>query len=203
MPGWPNPGLTQNRVTRVTRVTLRGARCQSPPAPCSAQFACERAVSASERPKVAPLGSFEAWARLVAGALVWLGEADPLGAVADERAGGVDLARAALGTLVQRWNDLATATKAKLRWKDRGIGVKAALDALYPGGNPAEGDDLDELREALGVPTVLPAGKVPGARQVAAVLARSRGRVVDGRKLLGEPDRTGLMVWRVDKTRSI
>jgi hypothetical protein len=160
-------------------------------------------VPEAQQPKVASLGSFEAWARLVAGALVWLGEADPIAAVADERAGGVDLTRAALGALVMRWNDLANAPRAQLRWsRGKGITVKAALEALYPSGNPVEGDGLDELREALEGLTSPAAGKMPGVRQVGGALARFRDRVVDGHRLLGEQDRKGITVWRVEKTRS-
>ncbi len=160
-------------------------------------------VPASQRPKVAALGSFEVWAQLVAGALVWLGEADPIAAVADERGGGVDLARAALSSLVGHWNDLATATRSHLRWsKGKGITVKAALEGLYPNGSAADGDQLDDLREALEVLASVAAGKAPGVRQVGAALAKYRGRVVDGRKLLGEQDRKGVMTWRVERTRS-
>lgn len=167
------------RFTSCALVMLR-AFCQTP---------------ASERPDVVPLGSFEAWARLVAGTLVWLGEADPLESVGDAR-GGVDPHQMAFATLVSRWNDLATAERSKLRWTN-GITTRAAIEALYPMGGPGGGDNLDELREALEVLTSPPQGKAPTARLVGNLLARFRGRTIGQQKLDGHSVRGGFTAWQV------
>ena len=49
-------------------------------------LSCYREVGSPLPPNFKPLGSFEAWSRLVCGALIWLGETDPRDAMAETRA---------------------------------------------------------------------------------------------------------------------
>lgn len=155
------------------------------------------------RPHVVPLGSFEAWARLVAGALVWLGEANPLDAVADARDELIDPHRAALRVLLARWNELATHPRAREYWGEYGLAARHAVNALYPLGAPAQGDGFDDLREAIEGLTTPSPGKAPSVRHLGTALARVRGQWAGGRQLVGRLDRTGVMVWRVaTRTRS-
>jgi putative DNA primase/helicase len=149
------------------------------------------------RPDVVPLGSFESWARLVAGALVWLGEASPLDAVADARDEVIDPHRASLRVLLAGWNALATHPRAREYWGEYGMAARHVVNALYPLGTPAVGDGFDELREAIEGLTAPPAGKAPLVRHLGTALARVRGQWAGGRQLVGRPDRKGVMVWRV------
>lgn len=154
-------------------------------------------VPQGARPDVVPLGSFEAWARLVAGALVWLGEANPLDAVADARDEVIDPHRASLRVLLAGWNALATHPRAREYWGEYGIAARHVVSALYPMGAPAVGDGLEELREAIEGLTAPPPGKAPSVRHLGTALARVRGQWAGGRQLVGRPDRKGVMVWRV------
>lgn len=162
------------------------------------------------RPKVRAMGSFEVWSQLVAGALLWLGEVDPLEAVADERNEGMDPHRMAHVAIVEHWNGLRLNTRSALRWTDDGISVRAAVDALYPSGGAAQGDGLDDLREALEVLAPPAGGKPPTVAKVGYALRHLRdkltaageiqgnGQPTMGGKLVGMPDRKGVMVWRVE-----
>lgn len=166
-------------------------------------------VPERKRPRVRAMGSFEAWSQLVAGSLLWLGEADPLEAVADERNEGMDPQRMAHVAIVEHWNELKTNTRSANRWTIDGIAVRAALDALYPGGAPAQGDGLDDLREALEVLAPPAGGKPPTVARVGYALRHLRGKltpegeaigdgtVTKGGKLEGKADRKGVVAWQV------
>lgn len=75
-----------------------------------------------------PLVSFEDWSRMVRGALVWLGRADPVETV--DRARSADPERNDLGTLTRLW-------EARFgRGPDGARGIREALDTFGAGGGP-------------------------------------------------------------------
>jgi hypothetical protein len=154
-------------------------------------------IPAAQRPRVTPLGSFEAWAQLVAGSLLWLGAADPIEAIADERDEGADPQQMAHAALLENWNRLEKHPRSVLRWTADGITVRSAIDALYPNGAPGEGDSLDDLREAIEVLSRPVPGRPPSVDQLAKALRGLKERPWCGKKLVGKPDRKGFTSWRV------
>lgn len=154
-------------------------------------------LPAAQRPKVRSIGSFEKWSQLVAGALLWLGEADPLESVAEERDEGADPAQMAHVALLEHWNRLETHTRSALRWGPDGLAVRVAIEALYPQGTAGAGDDMDDLREALEVLAPPSPGRPPSVARLGYALRHLRDRPANGRKLVGKPDRNGVMAWRV------
>jgi len=151
----------------------------------------------NQRPRVSPLGSFEAWARLVAGSLCWLGAADPIEALADERQDGADPQQMAHVALLEHWNRLEKHPRALLRWNADGLTARATIEALYPQGMSGAGDDLDDLREAIEVLAPPSPGRPPSVSKLGYALRHLRDRPANGRKLVGKPDRNGVVAWRV------
>ena len=150
----------------------------------------------AERPKCI-LGSFEEWAALVGGALVWLGEPSPLSAVAEARQ-GVDPDQAARVQLVANWNRLATAERSQPAWSDlHGITVKAALSALYPDGRPGVGDGLDPLREAIEVLTSAAPSSPPNTTQLAGLLRALKTRNFAKFRMDSWENRQRYLLWKV------
>ncbi len=150
----------------------------------------------AERPKCI-LGSFEEWAALVGGALVWLGEPSPLSAVAEDRQ-GVDPEQAARVQLVTNWNRLATAERSQPAWSDlHGITVKAALSALYPDGLPGVGDGLDPLREAIEGLTSAAPGTPPSTTQLAGLLRALKTRNFARFRMDSWENRQRYLLWKV------
>ena len=177
----------QNRATLAGHaLTILRAFCLTP---------------AAQRPRVSPLGSFEAWAQLVAGSLLWLEAADPIEAIADEREEGADPHQMAHATLLENWNRLEKHPRAILRWTSNGIAARAAIDALYPQGVAGVGDELDDLREALEVLAPPPPGRPPTVTKLGYALRHLRDRPANKQKLVGKPDRNSVTTWRVVPAR--
>lgn len=173
----------QNRATLAGHaLTILRAFCRAP---------------ASQRPRVSAMGSFDTWAQLVSGALLWLGQVDPVDALADERDEGADPQQMAHATLLEHWNRLADTPRATLRWTSDGIAVKVAIEALYPSGSAGQGDGLDDLREAIELLAHPPPGRPPTVTQLGCALRRLRDRPANGHTLVGKPDRKGVMTWKV------
>lgn len=133
---------------------------------------------------IAPWGSFEAWSRIVRGAVVWLGLPDPLRAKDDLR-GSLDSAEASQRVLIAGWRSLdpdrsgLTAREALTRINDDPsfAALREAVDDLCP----SRGDR-----------------KEAPATQFGKVLSRLRQRVVDGimiDKLPGNDRRGVRWVW--------
>ena len=125
-------------------------------------------------PGVRPVGSFEAWSRLVAGAIVWAGGPnvlETLGAASDDE----DPERAAHRVMLALWPDLCAQHSAAA------LTAKGALEKLYPVRNdrepPPDADGFDDLREAIEL--VCPAGPAaveqePGVQAAGAQGPRAR-----------------------------
>lgn len=126
-----------------------------------------------DQPK--PLGSFEAWSGLVRGALVWVGEADPVATMDEVRAS--DPRRADQLAVMEPW-------AAALG--DRSATVHEVIAAAAVNG---------DLRDALIV--VAGVGGAVNPRRLGNWLRLHRGRLVNGLKLVPGPMRAGVLTWGI------
>jgi hypothetical protein len=134
-------------------------------------------------------GSFEAWSRLIANAVTWIGMHDPQ-ATRVELEDGADATKTALTVLMDGW--------ARLDQEAAGLTAKAVVDALYPS-RREEGppDGYADLREAIETlcPTV--PGKPPNSQKLTYVLRAARRRVIRGRMFDAVDGHAGVKRWRV------
>lgn len=136
----------------------------------SAALTILRAHAVAGRPMggVKVWGSFEAWSRVVAAAIVFAGLPDPqMGRLR----GSDDPIKGSLGVLFKGWLRLAAG----------GITAKGAIEALYPPRDlrhPLPPDDFIDLREAIETLCPPQPGKPPTAARLGAVLRRNRKRVL-------------------------
>jgi hypothetical protein len=140
-----------------------------------------------ERP--APLGSFEEWSDWVRGALVWLGEADPIGTMEDLREGDPRLDE--LTAVLTEWNAVIG---------DRPMTVREIIDAAARPGRQAAGllsqrTDFAhaDFREAL--LAVAGAGGVINGKSLGKWLAANAGRIVGGLQIERGRLRSGFLRW--------
>lgn len=140
-----------------------------------------------ERPKVAVLGSFEDWCRLVPEAIVWAGGADVTGCRAASGSGSDDPETAALRVLFAHWGALSG---------PGGLTARAALELLYPKGRkvtPEEStaDGWGPLRGAVEdlIPTKGLA--IPAPRQLGDRFKKIHGRWIGKLCLKNRDDSDG------------
>jgi hypothetical protein len=123
-------------------------------------------------------GSFEQWDRLVRGAIIWAGGADPLGGIQrirDQSDADIDQLRA----LLVAWHDMFGGTSVSV------------ADAIKRAG------DSGDLREALAA--YCRSGK-PDARALGYVFRKVRGRVVANLTFRRQSaDRDGTAKWTVEQ----
>jgi hypothetical protein len=131
-------------------------------------------------------GSFESWSSIIPPAIVYAGGADPMGA-RPELLGVADGEASALTALLEGWARLAP----------RGISAKGAIEALYPREPSGAPDGFQDMREAIEELTRAQPGRPPSAHRLGNVLRKKRRRVVAGRMLDCEVDRTGVAKWTV------
>jgi putative DNA primase/helicase len=147
-----------------------------------------RAYHVAGRPgRPGPLGSFEAWSDLVRGALLWLGEADPVDTMAEVRAS--DPETACLQQVMAAWREAfgsEAITVAQV--------VKKAMEQrrseTFDG--PLEYVNED-LREAL--LTVAARGGGINSRVLGSWLAKFKDRVGDGWRFEERGTRQAATVW--------
>lgn len=147
------------------------------------------AYAAAGRPRVAtrPLGSFEAWGRVVRDALVWAGQPDPAGSQ-DELRDVADPTRSAFSAVLAAWHEFygdAPVTSDEIL-ADGG----AAVDSQHGAATL-----LTAISEWLDGPVT--------ARRLGSSLRSSRDKVVGDMRLThcGE-DRRGNKRWRVVRTET-
>jgi hypothetical protein len=142
-----------------------------------------RAYVVAARPgasELEPFGRFEEWSALVRGALVWAGEADPCETRAMVSVG--DTAKEELTMVVDAW--------------ERAIGlgtVVRAADLILRADAMNRGHD-EALRTAL--ETACPRGV--SAKSVGKYLARMKGRIVRGRRIVMVPDDKAGATYRLE-----
>jgi len=146
---------------------------------------------------VKPLGSFAAWSKLVAGAIVWAGGANVLETIASDGRDTEEVS--ALRTLLARWPDLCRT------YGPEGMTAARALESLYPKLNPREppmDDGWGGLRGAIETLCHCSAGGRPTTQAIAKRLAMYRGRVLGGRRLRERVvHKTGL--WWVETVSAV
>jgi len=137
-------------------------------------------------------GGFEAWARLIPHALVWLGADDPM-AARRGLDGDYDPDELAHAGLVSGWAWLCERLA-----RPEGLTIKQALAELYPGrrdeGPP---DGFDDLRELIEDMTDARPGFPPSGKKLGERLRKWRNRVVNGRYLSGSGLSGGALRWTV------
>ncbi len=149
-----------------------------------------RAHALAGRPSSGRWGSFDGWARVIAGAIQWVGLPDPLLARATED-NSCDEERVWLDAVLGMLGDLG-----------RPVTARELVLELYPPGR-YDGEPPPDLlpsypaaREALEAATS--AKGVPNAVHVGNFLKRSQGRIVDRRALRADLDRhMKVMHWSV------
>ena len=126
------------------------------------------------------MGSFESWDKLVRGALIWVGESDPLAGRERIRQDS-DPERDALRRLLVTWQEVygdGARTLAEVRRELQDC------ESLVPRNGELTPDDPPQvrLRDALCVLDWKSDGKNWNARVVGNVIRRSKGRILDGLK---------------------
>jgi hypothetical protein len=141
-----------------------------------------RAYCAAGRPqaRLKPWGSFEDWSNLVRQCVVWLGLPDPAGtrvSLAEESDRDINTLR----VLMSVWKAVVGSGAAT---------TATALKALEQPENESQRD---------GLLTVLsgPKGEKPTSRQLGNALRRYKRRVLGGCCFDGEPNRTGVLEWKL------
>jgi hypothetical protein len=147
-----------------------------------------RAYHVAGRPgRPDPLGSFEAWSALVRGALLWLGEADPVDTMAEVRAS--DPETACLQQVMAAWRG---------EFRSEGVTVaqvaKKAMEQRRADTFDGSLEFVNEdLREAL--LTVAGRGGSINNKALGQWLARFKDRVADGCRFEERGSRQGVAVW--------
>jgi len=123
------------------------------------------------------LGSFDDWGRVVVGALLWLGEANPIETQTELAGEDPELAR--LKVVLQQWHALYGDKPMTISEVLHGEGtVPAFFDALQAvASNPRGGIDNRKLGTYIG---------------------RNKGRVADGRRFVPGKMRDGSNTWLVE-----
>lgn len=126
-------------------------------------------------------GSFEAWSALVRGAIVWTGLADPLKtretAKADDQSGAI--VRGLIGGLIE------------VDETGDGLTAREIADRLN---DDANSDRFPTLREVAA--EVATYRGVVDSKKLGYQLRKYRGRIANGYRIEGEPNRTGVVKWR-------
>jgi hypothetical protein len=133
------------------------------------------------------LGSFEEWSDRVRGALMWLGEADPVSTMEEIRADDPELA--GMRTVMNAWRETfhsQSVTVSKV--------IKTAMEQQRVDGFDAHVEFANEdLRESL--MTVAGQGSSISSRTLGNWLAAHKGRIVDGMRFEQMGERHHVMVW--------
>jgi hypothetical protein len=139
-------------------------------------------------------GSFEAWSALVPAAILYAGGPNVL--ELRQRGGAVDNGEgAAHASLMRSWPTgvFPRGAKAGALLKYASFQEEKEIDA-----GKAAPDGLDELRNAIRELTQTPDGRTPSTSTLGVALRALRGKWREGRKIIGERDRTGIVMWRVE-----
>jgi putative DNA primase/helicase len=133
-----------------------------------------------------PLGSFEDWSNLVRGALIWLGEADPIDTMAEVRA--ADPASATLRQVMAAWGEV---------FGQEGFPVSRIIKKAMEQGRDYDGATLgfvnEDLHEAL-LTVASGAGGI-NSRTLGAWLSKNKDRVMGDRRFEDRGERGGSTVW--------
>ncbi len=150
-------------------------------------------VVADDRTDAGSWGSFESWSALVPSAILYAGGPNVL--ELRQKGGAIDNGEGAAHAMLMRmWP-----TEEFRKGIKAGALVKYAFQFehdVLKGEIPPDG--LDELRGAIRELTETPDGRMPNSTALGQSLRGFRGKWREGRKLIGDKDRTGVMIWRVE-----
>jgi len=181
----PKCETPETRVFAFEPVTVAKERR---PALVVAALTVLRAYHVGGRPgRPDPLGSFEDWSNLVRGALIWLGEADPVDTMAEVRAS--DPTTAQLRQVAAAWREAFNSegvTVAMVIKKS----MEQARASNYEGSMEFVNDDLHEALIA-----VAGRGGSINSRALGAWLSGFKDRVTDGQRFENRGLRDGVAVW--------
>jgi hypothetical protein len=150
-----------------------------------------RAFHIAGRPLQAdPLGSFEVWSNWVRGALIWLGEADPVDSMEDIRADD-PRQEAITAVLTQWWEVLSDRTVTVRQIIDAATAQRTAVNSIQPRHEFAQPD----FREAL--LTVAGESGAINSRRLGRWISGLNGRVVGTWCLERGADVGGVATWRM------
>lgn len=156
-----------------------------------------RAYHVAGRPvRPAPLGSFEGWSNWVRGALLWTGQADPVGTMDEARKRDPKLG--ALAAVVEQWS-VAIGNRAVFVSEviERATRRSTAADDGGIGG-PEREYDRPDFRQAL-----LAVASKEGAidpQRFGQWLAANKDRVVQSRRIVLEGYSRGVAQWRLERS---
>jgi hypothetical protein len=151
-----------------------------------------RGYSAAGRPDMLlpPWGSFEGWSKLVRGALVWAGEADP-GETRAELQTASDRDAVTLGYLIAGWEEVQ---------KDFTANRCTVSQVLSHMALPVNAARFEKLRAALAELVPSDPGKPISPHRIGKMLQKFKGRVVGGASLQQAADRTMAgVLWQVQR----
>jgi hypothetical protein len=144
--------------------------------------------------KTRALGSFEKWAELVRGAVIWVGFPDPCAT------------RGELATADSETNLLRRLISA---WEEElGLGEFSLREVCRQFENESEGARVTKTAPKFGplydvfVEIRPPIGGVFDVARLAYTFRKFKGRVIEGKRLECETDRNGIAKWRIAGDRS-
>lgn len=149
---------------------------------------------AAGRPKTVPgtWGSFESWVSVIPQVIAFSGGANVLTAKPARDAGHDSEASA----LIAIMGAVETLTR-----ETTGITARDLLARLYPQRDrrdgPAPPDGFDDARSAIETVVRTKPGQPPDAKSVGKFLARQKGRIVSGKKLVATAGHGGILTWTV------
>lgn len=152
-------------------------------------------IAAGEPAVPGGVNGFGRWCRFVRGPLVWLGEADPIATMGAARDGDPKLQTkaAVLGTMAVLFGTSKEAGRTAAQLIES---VGSSLDSVL-GSNASHAADRKALREAL--MSAAGVGKEINAQKLGYWLRQSKGQIVGGLRLCGEPDRRSVTRWWVER----
>lgn len=154
-------------------------------------------ASGADVPEPGTRGSFEAWSRIIPGAIVWAGGPNILGAFPEAGRGG-DEEGEAHATLMRYWREDWDGQKAS-----------TIVEAIFGGerdrheGAPANLDGLADARAAVRALTKTRERDMPSAHAFGMKLRGLRGKIRGGRKIYTEVDKSSkaALYWMVDANK--
>ena len=156
-----------------------------------------RAYVVAGKPNLRPrLASFEGWSDTVRSALTWLGRADPVDSMETARA--EDPERIELIEMMQAWERVFGWGFSNRSNVSNAITRGTAMvreDEKSPFG--PEHPDLYAALEALAARTTGKRGQKPDARMLGTWLRQFKGRIVDGKRFMNQPNDKGSSKWWV------